>query len=1123
MSAPRVDLTEYLAELRDRTPLAALIGQRVALKPSGRSWRGQCPFHGGKSASFSVTGQHYRCFSCGEHGDVIAYAMQTDGTPFRATVERLALDAGMAPPAWSTPADPQEAARLAREAEDRRARNEARQAERAREEARELALRIATARRLWAGSVPIDGTLAEHYLCVVRTIPTPDDGWPADVVRFHAASRSLILAGTNAPGAVQFVHRIYLTTKGENVLVRDGDKVRKKKITTGSMEGAVVRLPGDPHGPLQHAEGGETGLSAWVSTGHQTHLWIGSLANAQPPADRTNVVLQDDDKPDSPAAHVLDNAVARWRAAKLRIVLATPWAQRRGDKSDFNDLIRAGGPDAVRDRIAEAIAATPARPNCTMDELRTVMTTETEAWVRGDGPAILLNNASTSTGKGVTTLGLLAHLAKHRREERKRFVLDWRFSHLRCSAHKAAEAADAVGLRPLRILYAGDNHIVVAQHVKLARELGLIAAHDAGREQQYDPGEPLSPPRCTQPERAKQTSLAGEPVRLAACGIDLDGPHCIDRDECLDWRSIAECAHAEFVGTVAERVTSHHMPRHLRGFDFVLIDEPTDRVFRPEHDIMLDLLADHLFERHPVRDEKGEPDIEATELARAMYATVRFVINDMQNGYWPAAAMAAAGCDAAFYARFVELSDRRDLPTGMTAATPDHERVSLARTSFRNAARKLCAFGRLAGAIQAGEEGNGRMTIAGDAPRIAVMHPRAKLHPSLLDARIMVTGSGLELDRIARWLPGVQPMGVAGMLPDAPHQTLIHIHKAMGKGSMAHTARRRWARALITLEGEGATGVSVFKQYEHEFTGLPGVVAGHPGAMVGRKDWQDCTTFFGMSARFLSPLDAAGAGAAETGEEVPIKRPVRRERLIPMSDGRDVPVSVSEYEHPAAQTSLSGVRDFDVSQNQLGRPRAHNRTAANPVRTFDVGMHVPRGVLVDFLITSAEQYAPERFVMMAAEGLAVEHSVGRHRLHKAIYTQPWTGQNDKRLEAGGFVATALRVLCPPWRTGPRETWVTGRYWRAEHARREAGEMFISTQRQLAAHMQALREHEGATRIKVDRTIHAQPRVEELTINAQGREIPPVIVSPPEIGPLPAFMAALDAGNATRCTEKPPDR
>ncbi|HET7884267.1 MAG TPA: toprim domain-containing protein, partial [Acetobacteraceae bacterium] len=1054
--------------------------------------------------SFTVYADgHFHCFGCGAHGDAISFIRRIEGVGFIEAQERV----GDVPRRQDRPQHRQRGTGN-------------------------------YAAHLLANSLPIPGTLAERYLREVRgleDLPLPSE------LRFHPAVWSRETSSA---------HPALLIPCSEGAARHPGEQRRHcrriqavllERTTGGKAKVGAPKLTfgaGVSHVPASFAarevsphedtftlltEGPEDAIVVQAVTGWQADasLGAGSLGKPQYAAGINLVIFGDNGE----TGHTQAEAAAeahRARGANVWLVYPPEGV------ADANDLLRLAGPEAVRAQIEAAIAADPpaSRPNCTMDELRAAMTAGVEAWVTGEGPGFLLNSASTSTGKGVISLKLLAHLAKVRREQRKQFIQDWRRDHPKDSAHHAAEAATAAGARPLRVAYVGDNHGVVGQHVAKARALGMIAAHEAGIDRPYDPADTTSPPRCTQPERMKQTRIAGEPARLVACGLDLLGPHCADRDGCREWQSIEECAHAEFVGMVAERATAFRMPRELLHFDFVLIDEPPDRVFRPERDIMLDLLADHLFERNPVRDDDSQPDFAATEDAREKYAAVRFLINGMQNGYWPREAMTNAGCDAAFFARLVELTDRRDAPTGMTAATSDHERASMARFSFRNAVRRLCAFFRLAQAIQAGEEGSGRIEIVGDAPRTAVMRPRAHLHPTLLKARIMVAGANLEFDRVAQWLPGVQPMAVDGMIPHAPHQTLVHFHKGMGKGAMASEARRRWARALVALEGADsnpdATGVAVLKSYGHEFADLPGVIVGHHGAMVGRKDWERCSIFFGFGARFLSPADAAAAGAAETGEDVPIKRPVRMLRRVAMRDGRSLSVPVFEYEHPAAQWALCGVRDFDVMQGQLGRPRAPNRTAADPVLTFDVGMHVPHGAVVDFLITSPDQYAPDRFVMMLAEGLAVEHSRGRHRIHPAIYRKDYTGGNDKRLEAGGFVATALRVLCPPWRRGPRQDWVIGRYWRPGHARRKQGELFLSTVRQLDLNMRVLREKERATRIEIDRTIKAQPHAGKLAINLLKEGTSPVIASPPDVPPARVIAGVQDTQPTPWRAERPPD-
>jgi hypothetical protein len=235
------------------------------------------------------------------------------------------------------------AAMLARDAE-RKAERERKQAEAERDQAQ----RIATARGLWDASKPIGGTVAETYLTTTRGIPRPAGGWP-DAIRFYAANRSLILAGTDSTGAVQFVHRVRLTADGR----KHGEL---SKVTNGPMAGAYVRLPGPPDGPLQLAEGPETGLSVWAATGAETWLSIGSMARHEPPPSRSLAVCQDDDSPRSPAGLALGKAVDGWRAAGSYVAVATPWQERRHDKSDFNDVLLAGGIEAVRARINAEIA-----------------------------------------------------------------------------------------------------------------------------------------------------------------------------------------------------------------------------------------------------------------------------------------------------------------------------------------------------------------------------------------------------------------------------------------------------------------------------------------------------------------------------------------------------------------------------------------------------------------------------------------------------------------------------------------------------------------------------------------------------------------------------------------------
>ena len=89
---PRI-LQADVDEVKSRTNIADIIGERVALKPAGvGSLKGLCPFHDERSPSFHVRPQvgFYHCFGCSESGDVYTFLRQMDHLSFSEAVERLA-------------------------------------------------------------------------------------------------------------------------------------------------------------------------------------------------------------------------------------------------------------------------------------------------------------------------------------------------------------------------------------------------------------------------------------------------------------------------------------------------------------------------------------------------------------------------------------------------------------------------------------------------------------------------------------------------------------------------------------------------------------------------------------------------------------------------------------------------------------------------------------------------------------------------------------------------------------------------------------------------------------------------------------------------------------------------
>ncbi len=92
------DITpDIIAEVRRRAILYEVISERVILKRAGKEYKGLCPFHKEKSPSFHVNSEKgiYKCFGCGEGGDVFAFVQKAKGFDFRDAVRELAQRYGI--------------------------------------------------------------------------------------------------------------------------------------------------------------------------------------------------------------------------------------------------------------------------------------------------------------------------------------------------------------------------------------------------------------------------------------------------------------------------------------------------------------------------------------------------------------------------------------------------------------------------------------------------------------------------------------------------------------------------------------------------------------------------------------------------------------------------------------------------------------------------------------------------------------------------------------------------------------------------------------------------------------------------------------------------------------------
>lgn len=95
---------ETINEVISATDLADIVSETVELTRKGSDLFGRCPFHDDRTPSFCVTPGKglYRCFGCGESGNVVRFVMKRDGLTFPDAIKHLASRAGItiAPTPW---------------------------------------------------------------------------------------------------------------------------------------------------------------------------------------------------------------------------------------------------------------------------------------------------------------------------------------------------------------------------------------------------------------------------------------------------------------------------------------------------------------------------------------------------------------------------------------------------------------------------------------------------------------------------------------------------------------------------------------------------------------------------------------------------------------------------------------------------------------------------------------------------------------------------------------------------------------------------------------------------------------------------------------------------------------
>ncbi|HEU5453565.1 MAG TPA: DNA primase [Terriglobales bacterium] len=104
-------MSDFAATVKQQADIVRIVGDYVKLRKAGaQNFVGLCPFHGEKTASFSVhaTRQFFYCFGCAAKGDVFTFVQKIENITFPEAVRLVAQKLGIAVPKM-TPSSPEEA------------------------------------------------------------------------------------------------------------------------------------------------------------------------------------------------------------------------------------------------------------------------------------------------------------------------------------------------------------------------------------------------------------------------------------------------------------------------------------------------------------------------------------------------------------------------------------------------------------------------------------------------------------------------------------------------------------------------------------------------------------------------------------------------------------------------------------------------------------------------------------------------------------------------------------------------------------------------------------------------------------------------------------------------------
>lgn len=93
----RDTMDDQVSQVKERLDILEVVGSYLTLKKAGSNYKANCPFHNEKTPSFMISPerQTFKCFGCGEGGDILTFIEKIEGVDFYNALKILADRAGI--------------------------------------------------------------------------------------------------------------------------------------------------------------------------------------------------------------------------------------------------------------------------------------------------------------------------------------------------------------------------------------------------------------------------------------------------------------------------------------------------------------------------------------------------------------------------------------------------------------------------------------------------------------------------------------------------------------------------------------------------------------------------------------------------------------------------------------------------------------------------------------------------------------------------------------------------------------------------------------------------------------------------------------------------------------------